>query len=760
MNLIIALPPTPSPVEDYAAEELKKYLVLVHGIEAEIRSETDWDAPTILLGDPRRFARFADVAWPEIFADGFRLKTLCVDPPVLAIGGGMARGTLFGVYEWIERWGVVFLLSGEQLPERPAPLVLTGFDETLSPAYPTRATRPMANVAEGASAWSAEEFAAYIDRAARMKFNSFLFVVQESGPWLDYEFRGVERPAGDIFYGYRFPIDDDFIGKELFPGQAEFYSPVLGQARDERERKRLGIELVRSVIRHCRARGLMSLLTFHLLEPPTLFKHKCNDWATMPLPDPKSFGDAIFTVTPTEELGTNPQFAAWMNLLDPAIRELVSCRMQALFETYPDADAYHLWASEHRSGLGDGHKIFAELDAKYHVTPGFDFAKKLECFEESPFDQSRYQHQMQGDLVFLYALDKILTGSSLLQDAIRRKATLCVAGLMPQLTPLTTKILPEGSVLVQFLDYGAHGPADRITQIVPQLEAGERVSLEIGIQDDNNMYFPQISVESLSTITRTTGHLGMEGYVAALWQIRQADINAAFLARASWHPDTTADEFYREWVPRLVGENAAGSFERALRQLEAVDREIRYSLLWGYGLLLTPNLIPALIKGSNVDRKGIAHAMEQFGKALHSLEAARAECPPGSLHHVAFWASRTRFAMDWLDMVGACAALGALLGETLPSALDTQTPLPGMTFAKEKYEVGAPLEADRREAVLTALDGLIARSESLIKIIAADATTPGDLGQIAGINQFVRRVFLNLRDRISRQNDSHEKLAS
>lgn len=747
MSLIIVPPPTPSPVETYAAEELKKYLARIYGIEADIRSEPDFDVPTILLGDPRRFARFADTPWPEIFADGFCMKSLSDSPPVLAIGGAVGRGTLFGVYELIERWGVVYLLSGEQLPEHPAPLVLTGFDEVLSPTCHTRATRPMANVAEGSAAWTLEESTDYIDRAARMKFNAFLFVVQESGPWLDYKFRGLERPAGDIFYGFRFPIGEGFVGKELFPGQTEFYSPVLGEARNEQERKELGIGLVRAILAHCHARGLLGLLTFVLLEPPTLFKHQCNAWATLPLPDPASFQNAIFTVTPTEEFGTNPHYAAWMNMLDPAIRELTAHRLQALLETYPEADAYHFWISEHRSGTAESDKIFSALDAKYHVTPRFDFQEALRHPEDSPFDKDRFKHQMEGDLQFLYAFDKILEENHPFERVSARGGTVGVAGVMPQLSPLTQRILPAGSVRVEFLDYGAHGPADRIAQIIPSLEAGERISLEIGIQDDNSMYFPQVSVESLATITQATGHLGMEGYVAALWQIRQADINAAFLARASWHPDTTADAFYREWLPQLVGAEAAGDFERGLRVLEAADREVRYSLLWGYAFLMTPRLVPALMRG--VDREGIARVVPQFRRAIEWFDAARPHSSKGGRRHVEFWASRTRFALDWLDMVVACADLGALLGENVLAAALPTTPQPGLTFSQDNPGSIPALRTEQRTCALSALDALISRAEELIRSIAADAKTPGDLGQIAALNQFVLRVLRDLQDEIS-----------
>src|SRR4029077_9410687 len=100
--------------------------------------------------------------------------------------------------------------------------------------------------------------------------------------------------------------DDSFIGKELFPGRQEFYSPVLARARDEGERKQLGIGLVRSIINHCSERGLMTAVVLDgFLEPPTVFKHKFNEWASLPLPDPKTFPNSYFLATPVFEFGIN-----------------------------------------------------------------------------------------------------------------------------------------------------------------------------------------------------------------------------------------------------------------------------------------------------------------------------------------------------------------------------------------------------------------------------------------------------------------------
>lgn len=727
-----------SAVEQYAAAELKKYLLLVYGVDAVIDRVPCWEGPSIILGNVWQHPGVSEMIGPqpELSADGFCIRTVHTDPPALAIAGGAGRGTLFGVYEWIERWGVQFLLSGDVLPETPAPFCLTGYDEKCEPAYPFRGVRPMANLPEGAAAWSLAEFTGFIDQMAKLKFNTFVFVIMESGPWLDYEYRGLERPAGDIFYGFRFPVGEGFVGKELFDGRTEYYSPVLGAARNDTERKLFGIELVRAIIRHCKERNLLSLLTFSFLEPPTAFKHAFNEWASLPLPDPKSFEGAFFSSTPAEEFGLNPKYGAWMNVLDPVVRELTAHRVKALIDTYPEADFYHLWVSEHRSGPVDSDAIFAELDRKYCFASDFDFERESHLPGLYPFPE-RFRHHMKGDLLFLHAFDKIFNDGGVMKSTIKPDASLGLAGIMSKLAPVAAKIMPKGTASVQFLDYGTHGPADQIESLIPQLEEGMPTILEIGVNDDNDMYFPQGNVESLERIVATTAKRGMQGYVMALWQVRQSDINAAYLARASWRPGTTASDFYRDIAPKLVGRSAAAGFENGYRSLEVADRHVRKSSLYGMAFPMTDRLIGGLIQmgvGDQMNLKDISEGRALFERAFDWFDKARASVISDRSNYINFWWTRTRLAIDWLDMMVTCGRLGAVLGEGVAS--------------------GVPLDAKQKQLALTMLDALSDQIEGMIRMIARDASHQGDLGQVANMNWHVLKPIRELHKDIALRSDS------
>jgi hypothetical protein len=725
------------PVEKYAAEELAKYIYELWKFRPAIVSDhvETFAGPAILLGSPStnlHVARLArNLKWDQITADGFYIKTVGTEPDVLVIGGRLPRGTLFGVYNIVERWGMRFSLTEDIFPVNPAPLSLGSFDEKFEPSYATRAMRPSNNLPEGSAPWDLSDFKRFIDQMAKLKYNTYNFVIQESGPWLDYEFRGMQRPAGDIFYGWRYKIDKNFVGKELFPGRQEFYNPVLAQAHNDEQRKQMGIGLVRSIIDHCKDRGLMSLLTFSFLEPPTAFKRKMNDWATLPLPDPSLFPKATCYETPVEEFGTNPRYSAWMNVLDPVVKELTAVRLKALIDTYPNADFYHIWVSEHRAGVVDYREVFKMLDTRYNLSSKFDLDKELNNMGTYPYGLERYQNQLKGDLLFLYLFDQIFVQDRLLEGTSKPGARIALAGVMPELWPLVARILPKGMCFDDWLEYGTHATADRIADIVPVLKAKVPTTLEIGIQDDNTMWFPQVNVESLERIIHTTAPLDLQGYVVPIWQIRQVDINCAYLARASWQPKLTAAEFYKDYLVRLVGPAAAPDFKQAQRILEKADHEIKKTL---YGFAFPwPETIPGMLGG--VDREAIAKIRPQFESAVAMLRRAREKATKEGLPRVEFWLKRTEFGIGWLDLGVETADLGKLLGPDLKA----QT----------------PLTQDQKQKSLESVDQLLNHTRELIEIISSDANHIGDLGQIASLNRYVYGYFSELHLELAQRSTSN-----
>ncbi len=135
----IVRPANASPSQIYAAAELQKFTEQMTGVKLPIVAD---NAPlpkrAILLGDTRHSAAIlrGATAIKDLGDDGFRLKTC---PPHLLILGGPVRGTLYGVYETLERFGGCrWYTTWHSVIPDCAEFTIPELDETQKPAFAMR----------------------------------------------------------------------------------------------------------------------------------------------------------------------------------------------------------------------------------------------------------------------------------------------------------------------------------------------------------------------------------------------------------------------------------------------------------------------------------------------------------------------------------------------------------------------------------------------------------------------------------------------
>lgn len=135
----IVRPASASPSQVYAAEELQRFTEEMTGVKLPITTdEPPLPACSVLLGDTRFTAELlgapADVK--TLGEDGFRLVRR---GDRLLVLGGPVRGTLYGVYELLERFGGCRWYSSwhSVIPRRDTFAVPT-LDETQKPAFALR----------------------------------------------------------------------------------------------------------------------------------------------------------------------------------------------------------------------------------------------------------------------------------------------------------------------------------------------------------------------------------------------------------------------------------------------------------------------------------------------------------------------------------------------------------------------------------------------------------------------------------------------
>src|SRR5882672_10802987 len=117
------------PSERYAAEELQHYLGLIARVKLSVLTDAERaGSPQILLGDSALTRRFApELDFARLGSEGFVLRA---DRDRLIIAGGKPRGTLYGVYAFLEeKLGVRWFTPELEVVPRLERIRLPKFDE-------------------------------------------------------------------------------------------------------------------------------------------------------------------------------------------------------------------------------------------------------------------------------------------------------------------------------------------------------------------------------------------------------------------------------------------------------------------------------------------------------------------------------------------------------------------------------------------------------------------------------------------------------
>ncbi len=202
----IVRPAQASPSQLHAAEELRRFTKQMTGAElAIISDEAPLPAKAILLGETRHSAAAlgAPLELGKLGDDGFRLVTRRGQ---LLILGSPVRGTLYGVYELLSKYGGCrwYASFHSVIPQRKT-WTLPELDETQTPAFAMR--EPFW--------WDMFDG----DQAARNKANG-------SSMRLEARHGGKIRFGGGLFVHTAYPL---MPPEEFFGPHPEYYSELKGQ---------------------------------------------------------------------------------------------------------------------------------------------------------------------------------------------------------------------------------------------------------------------------------------------------------------------------------------------------------------------------------------------------------------------------------------------------------------------------------------------------------------------------------------------------
>ena len=219
----IVLPPTPTPVENFAARQLQTYLRRITGKKPHLeRTAAPKGAPLIILG-PHPYNQ--DLGWQKLDPDSF---VIAVGPHRLRIAGGIGptvknakgqvfvqeRGTLYGVYQFLENLGVRWYRPerwGEYVPKLKR-IVLPLGRKTYRPAYKYR--------------WGIDDYVDWQDETARQRARTHLWATRNrlnTDLWTPLKYGGYYYVDFDQCYQYLLPP------KEYFAKHPDYYAWINGR---------------------------------------------------------------------------------------------------------------------------------------------------------------------------------------------------------------------------------------------------------------------------------------------------------------------------------------------------------------------------------------------------------------------------------------------------------------------------------------------------------------------------------------------------
>jgi len=694
-------------LDRYAASELCRYLDTLFDLKTQPTTTVQQADVTFLIGNPAdnlAIPRALGTAgWPDLSDQGIVLKRGALDrKPVLVIGGGSPQATLWAVYELVERWGVRYLVDRDVLPARATWSGLPDLDLVMEPNLRTRCWRLVNDLADGPVSWSLAENRRFLRQIAKMKYNRIHVSLWPVQPFVHYEFRGMPKPPGVLYFGQKHPIDGDTIGREKFAGMKVFTNPELVGADSPEEVRSRGIRLVRGILKAARELGMETGLSVQPFE-----------W-------PKEFMRVLPGSEAVNQLGgltAGPGSGQSMD--DPLLREMVATIVRAYIETYPEIDYIHVSTPEHRSWTGQAETAYRRLDQRYKLSDVGTYDQLCAAARGRPSfpgGGGRVETMLKGDLSSIWFFDSLLNDRKLLRrPGGGEDIKIVYNGVVAELFPLVSRMVPPGGEVLSFVDYTASRQLRqrKLLQKVPSRQTP--ACLIFTLADDNVGILPQLATGSLHTLMGDLRNNGWAGFYTRYWTVSDLDPTVHFLARASWDAELTPRKAYADQVEHICGRDAVQPALAAFAIIEQITLGLdQHGLGFGFPV---PDMMRKHYRSGGLST-AIKQDQQLYRRALKHIRQARQHSRSEGLDYLDCFQGHLWFAVRYLD---AADAFGA-------------------TNAAEK--ANQPDEARRQ------IDAAYAAIREAIESYASVAKDHGDLGAVALMNAYCYRPIRDKRQEL------------
>ena len=528
-------------LERLAASELTTMLKKLFGVDVVVTEQLPAQSKHIvILGSPQTnpaVRKLLGDQWPKVSDQGIVLRSLgAAGGNGLIVGGGSPVATFWAVFEFGYRRGVRYLLAGDDYPS-PQSVDLSGLALTIEPTLRTRNWRTINDFAHGPESWGAAEHRKFLKQLAKKKFNSVMLSVWPWQPFVHYEFRGVKKQTATLWFDEKYTVTSQWAGRKALGGKRVFTNPDFEGKTTYEEMTEAGIKHVRSLIESAHEFGMEVGISLFPLEFPREFSKA--------LPGSR-IAHQLKKLTMSPGTGQRPD--------DPLLRELVTTKIRAYLETYPDVDRIYFVMSEFPHWDKYAEEAWAQLTSKNDL--GNLTLPKLETSARERnviASGDRGVRALRGNVVALAFYQSLFEDGKLLKKADGSSAKLTVTAVDPAFFPVLESVIPEGASALHFIDYTARRVVENIDRLgeVPTKKIPS--SLIFTLADDNVGIIEQSTIERMSQLIGAMRQHGWDGFCTRYWTTGDLDLMLHYLSRASWDASVTPRSAHDDFWVTLTG---------------------------------------------------------------------------------------------------------------------------------------------------------------------------------------------------------------
>jgi hypothetical protein len=530
--------------QHWVAGELQRYLRQLSGAQLPIVDSDNVPAqkPLIVVGGPESnpLARAAQekqlVRFADLKPDSFVLKRIeSQGVPVLLAGGNDDTGTMYAVYELLERLGLVFQLTGDIIPQPKPDLLLPSLDVRMEPAFKHRGMHCCHGIR-----WymGLADFRNEIDQLAKLKLNVFQFYWGMGGPWTEFSCGGKKaeiiypRESGYCAWAMNSGTAKSVrIGRECFP-EDYLGPPEFARVQTQAEAYSAALEFLREIIGYAHSRKVQVWLALGEMTyvPPSLVP------------------------APAKRLGFGPFYCGIaVPHGDPAMLDIWQAAVQSMIETYPEADRYWVVTGSE-----------AHIAANDPQTQALirDYARLRDLLPHKP------QAEMDTDLADVAAADLLLRRIRTRYPAAKLGAELIFRG--GQLRALDA-VLPKDIWLMNMVNWDGETTMSDFDRI-----HGRELIVWPRITDDGCELNIQLNAMMYDHDQTIAGGVqsGLTGILGQLNKARGAEPSAQYIAEGAWNPNISCQSFYERYLGRLFGPDALSLLLQAYLMLEENEKSL------------------------------------------------------------------------------------------------------------------------------------------------------------------------------------------